>query len=114
MNLDLLVVKGMPFDLIIRLRSLERLQACIDLGKQHVPVIAGKSNAKLGLNMDFEWFPQSGTSTEIEDFTSDSEAVPDSSTTGENDFVLASFDREPFEPDQGLTRTPDAATDEAG
>ena len=35
-NLDFLVVKGTPFDLIIGHPSSERLQACIDLGAQHV------------------------------------------------------------------------------
>ena len=35
-NLDYLVVEGTPFDLIIGLPSLEKPQACIDVGKQHV------------------------------------------------------------------------------
>ena len=107
-------MKGTPFDLIIGLPSLERLQACIDLGKQHVQVTVGKTTVKLGLNMDVERVSQSGTSTESEDFTSDSEAVPDSSTTSENNFVLATLDREPFEPDLGLIKTPDSDMDEAG
>ena len=113
-NLDILVMKGTPFNLIIGLPSLERLQDCIDLGKQHVQVTVGNVTVKLGLNMDFERFSQSGTSTESEDFTSDSEAVPDSSTTSKNDFVLAPLDWEPFEPDLGLVKTLYSATDEAG
>ena len=112
---DFQAVKETPFDLIIGLPSLERLHACIHLGKQHVQVTMGKTTVKLGLNVDFEPVPHSGTSTESEDFTSDSEAISDSSTTSENNnFFLATLDQKPFEPDLGLIKTPDSATDEAG
>lgn len=74
----------------------------------------GNTAVKLGLNMDVERVLQSGTSTESEDFTSDSEAVPDSSTNSENDFILATLDREPSERDLGIIKTLDSATHEAG
>ena len=51
-KLDSLVVKGTLFNLIIGLRTLERLQECIDLGKQHVQMTVGEDTTRLGLIMD--------------------------------------------------------------
>ena len=59
--------------------------------------------------MDVEHVSRSTASTENEDFTSDSEAVPVSSTASDNAFVLATLDQAPFEPDLGLTKLPDGA-----
>ena len=110
-KLDFLVVKGRPFDVIIGLLTLEGLQACIDLRKQHVQMTVGEYTTRLGLILDVEHVSRSTASTDSEDFTSDSEAVPASSTTSDNEFVLATLDRAPFEPDLGLTKLPDAAED---
>ena len=110
-KLDFLVVKGTPFDLIIGLPTLEGLQACIDLNKQHVHMTAGEDSTRLGLIMDVEHVSRSTASTDSEDFTSNSEAVPGSSTTRDNEFVLATLDRALFEPDLGLTKLPDGAED---
>ena len=113
MNLDLLVVKGTPFDLIIGLVTLKGLQACIDLGKQHGQVRVGENIAKLGHIMEVEQVAQSRNSTGSEYFTSDSEAVPDSSTTSENDLFLVTIDRPSSEPNLRLIKMPESATDGA-
>ena len=110
-KLDLLVVKGTPFDLIIGLQTLEGLLACIDLGKRHVQMTVGEDTTRLGLIIDVALVSWSTTSTDSEDFTSDFEAVPGSSTTSDNAFVLATVDRAPFEPDLGPTKLPGGAED---
>ena len=61
--------------------------------------------------MDVEHVSRSAASADSEDFTSDSEVVPGSSTKRDNEFVLATRDRPPFEPDLGLTKLPDGSED---
>lgn len=74
-NLDYLLVKGTPFDLIIGLPSLEELKACIDLGSQNVRITVGDKTMRLGLTMDVEQSTQNRSSTDSEDFTSDPDSL---------------------------------------
>lgn len=61
-NFDFLVVKWTLFDLIIGISSLERLQACIDVGWQHIHVTVCENTAKLSLIiMDVTQVAQRGT-----------------------------------------------------
>lgn len=53
-NLYFLIVEVTPFDLLIGLPSLEKIQACIDLGKQHVQITIGEQAMRLGLQMEAE------------------------------------------------------------
>lgn len=99
-KMDFLVVSGAPYDVIIGLPSLEELQTCMDLGQQHVEVTVDDQKARLGLEMD-DGRKLVDSSTESEDFTSDSDAIPEDSTE-EDEFVLALHEQAPFEPDLAL------------
>ena len=95
---DFLVVSGAPYDIIIGLPALEEIQACIDLGQQHVEVTANNKKARLGLEMD-SGPREDDSSTDSEDLTSDSAAGPADYSDEETESVLAVRDKEPFEPD---------------
>ena len=97
-NLDYLVVEGTPFDLIIGPTSLKKLQACIDVRKQHVQITVGEKTMKLGLEIEVEKREQSGSSTDSEGFTSDTDAALDSSSASGSRLFLAVRDEKPFEP----------------
>ena len=97
-KMDILVVTGTPFDVIVGMPSLEELQTCIDRGPQHVQVTVGAETIRLGLEME-EDREKPGSGTDSEDFTSDSGAVPADSTDTDEDFVLSLRERVPFEPD---------------
>ena len=93
-----LVVSGAPYDVIIGLPALEEIQACIDLGQQHVEVTVNNQKAHLELEMD-SGLREDDSSTDREDFTSDSATGPADSSDYEAEYVLAVRDKEPFEPD---------------
>ena len=76
-----------------------QLQACIDVGKQHGQIHIGEQTMKLGLEMEVEKRELSGSSTDSEDFTSDTDAAIESSSASGSGLVLAVRDEKPFEPD---------------
>ena len=97
-KMDFLVVNGAPYDVIIGLPALEEIQACIDLGRQHVQVTVNNRKTRLGLEMD-NGPREDESSTDSEDFTSDSPAGPAESSDDETEYVFAVRDKEPFETD---------------
>ena len=72
---------------------------------------AGEDTTRLDLIINVEHVSRSTASADSEDLTSDSEAVPDSSTTSDNAFVLATLARAPFETDLGLIKVPNGVED---
>ena len=98
-HLDFLAVDGTPFDVIIGLPLLEDLQACFDVGKQLVKAIAGDKTVKINLVLNAPTGDAARSGTDSEEFTSDSRANTESSTSDEDEFVPALADSHPFEPD---------------
>ena len=91
-HLDYLVVDGTPFDVIFGLPSLEDLQTCLDLGRQLVKVTVGDKTVKINLELNVVTEDVARSGTDNEDFTSDSGANTESSTSDEDEFVLAMAD----------------------
>ena len=99
--MDFLVVSGAPYDVIIGLPALEEIQEFIDLGQQHVEVTVNNQKARLGLEI-YIGLREDDSSTDSENFISDSAAGPVHSSDGETEYVLAVCEKEPFEPDSRL------------
>ena len=82
--LDFLVVEGTPFDVIIGCPALEKLQACLDLGQQHVTITVNGDTVQLGFEYDTSDYRLLHPGTDSEDFTSGEGENVASDEDGEN------------------------------
>lgn len=102
--LDYLVVEETAFEVIIGCRALEKLQACLDIGQQHVNITVNGDLVMPGFEYDTSHYRLLHPGTDSEDFTSGEgdgatpEAEKDVSSDDE-EYVLSILDDTTFEPD---------------
>lgn len=100
LNFD--AVEDPPFDVSIGFATLKEIEACLDFGNHKVTVTTNGKTSVLDLDYDYTIPSLISSGTESEDFTSDSELVHFSTSSGseiEDDLVLSVKDEAPFEPD---------------
>ena len=110
-SVDFLVFNGMPFDVTIGAPALVSLHVQLELGQQTVKVTVGDLTAELNLDYGVSKNKFIGSSTDSEDFISDSGIMTETSDSDGDVFVVAVADHIPFEPGLNL-ETPDFDDDE--
>ena len=84
--------------MIIGCPTLEKLQACLDLGQQQVTITVNEKTVQLGFLYDNSKFRALEPGTYSEDFISQ-ESDDDSAESDDEGFVVTVLDEPPYEPD---------------
>lgn len=101
-QLNLLVVGEPPFDVIIRLSTLEELQTILELGNRNLPLTIGEETSFMDLDYDYKIPSLTDSGTDSDDFKSVSDIIlfsPSSESESVRNLELSIKDEIPYGPD---------------